>query len=440
MRLAASLIVLVAPLPRAQEAVDPAHQWAQWRGPLATGVAPHATPPLTWSEEENVRWKVPLPGKGQGTPIVWGDRVFVTAAEPTGEPFAPLPETSPGAHDNERVTSAYRYLLMALDRATGKVLWERALAEAIPHEGVHYTGTHASASPITDGRDVFAFFGSRGLFAVDVDGEPLWSVDLGDMRVKHGHGEGGSPVLFGDTLLVNWDHEGDSFIVALDKRNGEERWRVERDEVTSWATPIVVEHGGKLQAVVSGSLRVRSYDLESGEVLWECGGLSRNVVASPVAADGKVYVASSYDKQAMLGIALEGAEGDITRAPNVLWTRRARTPYVPSPLLYEGALYILHHYQGKLSRLVAETGEEPAPTLRLPGMRSIYASPVAADGRVYVTDLDGATAVLSHEARPQVLAVNRLDDGFGASAALAGRELFLRGERFLYCIAEEEAQ
>ena len=342
----------------------PSTDWPQWRGPLATGAAPDAVPPLTWSETENVRWKVALPGSGQSTPAIAGDRVFVTSAEPTGAPFEPRPETSPGAHDNAPVTQAQRLLLRAYQRSDGKLLWERTLHESIPHEGAHVSATFASASPLTDGRDVFAFFGSRGLYAVDRDGEPLWSKDLGDMQAKHGHGEGASPFLYGDTLIVNWDHEGPSFLVALDKRDGSERWRVERDEVTSWSTPIVADVDGHLQVLVSGSQRVRGYDFESGELVWECGGLSRNVVASPVYRDGTLYVASSYEIQAMLAIRIAGARGDLSRTDRVLWNRRRSTPYVPSLLLYDDGLFFLHHYQGTLSRVDPATGRETSPPLR----------------------------------------------------------------------------
>ena len=210
-----------------------------------------------------------------------------------------------------------------------------------------------------------------------------------------------------------------------------------RKEVTSWATPIVIEHQGHNQVIISGTHRVRSYDLLSGEIIWECGGLSSNIVASPVAGDGMVYAGSSYEKRALLAIRLNGAQGDITGSGQVAWTRSRGTPYVPSPLLYQGSLYFLSHYQGILSRVNAKTGEDQPGPIRLQGIRNVYASPVGAAGRVYVTDRQGTTLVLSHTATPRVLAVNRLDDGFNASAALVDQELYLRGERNLYCITEE---
>lgn len=416
-----------------------ARHWSQWRGPLATGVAPHADPPVEWSEKKNVRWKVPLPGRGHSTPIVWGDRLFVTTAVPFGEAFAPRNDTAPGAHDNTPVTHRHRFVVLAVNRLDGRIRWQRVVHEEIPHEGVHYTGTYASNSPVTDGEHVFAFFGSRGLYALDLEGELRWKKDLGNMQTKHGHGEGSSPVLHGDALIVNWDHEGQSFLVALDKRTGEERWKVARHEVTSWATPIVVEHDGQWQLIVSGTRHVRGYDLATGKVIWECGGLSHNIVASPVAGGGMVFAGSSYEKKALIAIRLDGARGDITRSDRVVWTRRQRTPYVPSPLLYGDSLYYLRHYQGILSRVEAKTGIEHFGPFRLGDIYDVYASPVAAAGRVYITDRHGMTVVISHDDRnPRILARNRLDDSFSASAALVERDLFLRGERYLYCLAEAE--
>ncbi len=334
------------------------------------------------------------------------------------------------------MTSRHEFVILAISRQTGQVLWQRSLHQELPHEGGHYTGSLASGSPVTDGERVIAFFGSYGLDCLDTDGKPQWKRDLGRMQTKHGHGEGSSPVLFGDTLVINWDHEGQSFVIALDKRTGQQRWKVDRSEVTSWATPIVVNHRGKPQVIVSGTRRVRGYDLSDGRVIWECGGLSANIAASPVSADGMVYVASSYDTRAMLAIRLEGAKGDITDTGQVVWTRQQRTPYVPSPLLYDDSLYFLRHYQGILSRVHATTGEERVGPFRLGSIRNVYASPVGAANRVYITGLEGTTLVIAHHEVPRVLAHNQLDDSFAASAAAVDGELYLRGRQHLYCIAK----
>ncbi len=420
---------------QAPAADDPG--WPAWRGPLGTGVAPAADPPLRWSETENVRWKAELPGLGHSTPIVSGDRIFLTAAEPFGDPLPPSAGHRDGEHDNLETVRRHKFLVLALDRAGGRVLWRRTAREALPHESGHRTGSLASNSPVTDGERVYAFFGSNGLFCLDRDGRPLWEKDLGRMHSHHAHGEGSSPALHGDTLVVNWDHEEASFVVALDKRTGRELWRVPRDEVTSWSTPLVVVHEGKPQVVVSATRRIRGYDLATGEVLWECGGLSRNVVASPVSAGGILIAGSSYELRAMLAIRLEGARGDVTGTGQVLWKRDRNTPYVPSPLLYDEHLYFFSHYQAVLSCLDPRTGEARYPPTRLHGAADFYASPIGAAGRVYAVSREGATVVLKHGPEPEVLAVNRLDDRFSASPAAAGRELFLRGERRLYCVSGE---
>lgn len=417
--------------------LDPLDNWPQWRGPLGTGVGPRAKPPLEWNEEKNVRWKTELPGKGHSTPAVWGDHIFLTSAVPVGDPVKPR-FVRPGAHDNFDSTRKHEFLVLAVDRKTGKVRWKEKVHTAVPHEAGHISASLASASPVTDGERVYAFFGSYGLYCLDFGGKLLWKKQLGEMHTKHGHGEGSSPALHGDTLVINWDHEEKSFVVALDTRTGKERWRKSRAEDTSWATPIIVEHKGKTLAIVPGTKRIRAYDLADGEVFWECGGLSSNIVATPVAADGVVYAGSSYDTRAMLAIRLDGAKGDITGTKQVIWSRHRGTPYVPSPLLYGDVLYNMQHYQGTIVRVDLKTGEDQIDPVRLDAIRAVYASPVGAAGRVYVTSREGVTQVMEHGGKePKLLAVNRLDDSFSASAALAGKELFLRGEKSLYCIAEK---
>lgn len=236
---------------------------------------------------------------------------------------------------------------------------------------------------------------------------------------------------------MNWDHEGNSFLYAFDKSTGKERWKVARDEKTSWSTPLVVEMQDKtVQLVVSASKRIRGYELNTGALIWECAGLSGNVISSPVAGQGMVFAGNSYDGQNMLAIRLEGAKGDITNTKHVAWKLNRSTPYVPSPLLYGDTIYFLRHYQNVLSALDAKTGKPRVDAIRLANLRDIFASPVGASNRIYITSREGATAVLSHANDPKIIAVNQLEDSFSASAALAGRDLYLRGERFLYCINE----
>lgn len=411
--------------------------WPSWRGPLANGVAPFAQPPLTWSETNHVRWKLPLPGKGHSSPIAIGDRVFLQTAIPIGDPLPPVFDKAPGTHDNVGVTHRHQFALLAVSRTNGSILWQKVLRESFPHEGGHATGSLSSHSPTTDGERVYAFFGSQGLYCLSVAGDLIWQKDLGRMNTLHAHGEGSSPVLSGDTLILCWDHEGDSFLYAFDKRTGELRWKVPRNETTSWATPLVVEHEGRRQVVVSATRRVRGYDLETGRQLWECAGLTDNVVSSPVHYQGLIIAGNSYYQQAMLAIRLDGAAGDLTGTERVAWRLNRLTPYVSSPLLYDDTLYFLRHNQNILSRLDPLTGKPRGEPLRLDGIRDfLFSSPVGAAGRIYLTGRDGVTLVLRHDRENATLAVNRLDDVFSATAAPIDRELYLRGERFLYCLAE----
>ncbi len=413
------------------------HYWPQWRGPLGVGVAPHAVPPIRWSEDQNIRWKLALQGKGHSTPVVWDDHVFVTASVALRNAQAIAADRRLGAHDNIKAVQCQKFLVMAINRHTGHLFWEKTVRENTPHEGGHYTGSYASASPVTDGERVYAFFGSHGIYCLSWSGVLLWQKDLGDMHTRHGHGEGSSPALYKNKLIINWDHEGKSFVVALDKRTGEQRWKRMRDEASSWSTPIVVEHKNRVQVIISAAKRIRGYDLTTGDVIWECGGLSNNVVSSPASAGGMVYAGSSYEKRAMLGIRLDGAAGDITGSDQVLWQINRHTPYVPSLLLYDDKLYFLKHYQGILSCLNVKNGQMLYGPVRLPNIYNVYASPVGAAGRLYITSQSGVTLVLAQGLTPKVLAANQLDDSFSASAALVGGDLFLRGHRYLYCIAKK---
>ena len=446
------LVLTVVAYPALAAEPSPDQGWPSWRGPLATGVAPLADPPTTWDADgTNIRWKTALPGRGHSTPIVWGDRIYLTAAIPFGDPLPARPSTAPGNHDNLPVTHKQRFVALALNRADGKIIWQQTLKEGLPVEQGHRTGSLASSSPVTEGEHLIVNFGSFGLYCLDLDGNLVWKKDFGQMNTLHGHGEGASPVLHGNTLVINWDHEGQSFAVALDKRTGKQIWKVERKEVTSWSSPIVVPSplsprgrgvGGEgavasPQVIIPGTARIRGYDLATGKVLWECGGLSSNIVASPVYENGMLFAGSSYDKRALLGIRLEGAKGDITGTEQVAWSRFRGTPYVPSPLLVDGGLYFLTHYQPILTRLDAPTGEEKPGATRLQGLSDIYASPVSAAGRIYVTDLEGTTIVMTTGEIPRAVALNNLNEPVSASAAIAGRELFLRGEKFLYCLAEK---
>lgn len=435
----------------AQSASDALRFWGQWRGPTANGVAPEARPPIEWSENKNIRWKVELPGQGLSTPIIWGQRVYIQAAVPAddrGDASGPAtndatdtpPRRAPrdtGGWNIQIPANPYTFNMMALDRRTGRLVWSRTLRREVPHEGSHPHGSLAAASPLTDGRRLYAYFGSHGLYCLDMRGQVLWEKDFGDMETRRGYGEGSSPVFHGDTLVVNWDHEGDSFIVALDRETGRERWRRSRDEPTSWATPIVVQDGARDRVVVSGTNRVRAYDLATGEDVWQCAGLGVNVIPSPVSGFGLIYAMSGYRGAALLAIRYGGANDDITGSDSVVWRLAKGTPYVPSALLYGDALYFLRKNAGIVSCYDAKTGTPNYEPRRLKGIDGVYASPIGAADRVYVVGRNGTTQVLARGAEYKVLAINRLSDEFSASPAAAGSELYLRGRNYLYCISTE---
>ena len=413
-------------------AVQETHNWPHWRGPNANGLVDTGNPPVEWSESTNIRWKAKIPGTGYATPIVWGDKIFVQTAIKTDKTVEvaqkgkkPLP------------THIYQFKLLALDRKSGDVVWEKTVSEAVPHEGTHKTSNYASTSGVTDGEHLYAFFGSWGLYCFDFDGNLKWDKDLGDQRIAGSFGEGTSPTIHGNKLIINWDHQGDSFIVALDKRTGEEIWRTARNERTSWSTPMVVEHNGTQQIIVSASKKTRSYDLKTGDVLWECAGLGTNVIPTPVYADGIVYVTSGHRQPAMQAISLDKAKGDITGTDAVLWTvTDNNTPYVSSPLLSGNNIYCIKKTNGILSCYNAKTGGTVFGLQRLQGMGRIYSPLVGTGDRIYIAGLSGKTYVIKNGTEFEVLAQNKLDEGTSASPIIVGDELYLRGTEHLYCIAE----
>ena len=451
-RLAPFLLGLLA----ASATADPA-DWPEWRGPRHDGTAPDARPPVTFGESSNLKWKASLPGSGASTPIVMGHRIFIQTAIPTGrkpdgaapaestpppQPAAPPAESGRrrggggGSMRGEDPTEIHQFVLLCLDRSDGRTLWQKTLREELPHEGHHRDHGFSSHSPVTDGSHVYAWFGSRGLHCLDVDGQLKWSKDLGRMQTRNAFGEGTSPALHGDTIVVNWDHEGEDFIAAFDKRDGSERWRRKRDEATTWTTPLIVEHAGRTEVIVCATDRIRSYDLATGEEIWNCGGLTGNVIPTPIARDGVLYATSGFRGAACLAIRL-GRSGDLTDTDAVLWTHAKRTPYVPSAVLADGRLFFHSGNDAYLSILDARDGKPLLEAERIPGMSGIYASPVAAGGHLYFTGRDGAVVVAKIADKLDIVATNKLDEAFEASPAIAGNELFLRGHRTLYCFAEK---
>jgi outer membrane protein assembly factor BamB len=411
--------------------------WHQWRGPDASGVAPRGNPPVELGEGKNVRWKIDVPGEGHASPIVWGDRVFVLAAVRTERQRAAPPPADPRAKTTPP-QHVYRFQVLCVDLHTGKVLWERTACEDAPHEGRHETNSYASGSPTTDGQLLFAPFGSRGVYCYTLDGELKWKRDLGRMRTRLGWGEGTSPAVHDGTLVVNWDQEEGSFIVALDARTGEPRWRKDRDEPTSWATPLIVEHAGRIQAIVNATNRVRSYDLRTGEVIWECGGQTVNAIPSPVAADGFTIAMSGYRGAAAIAIPLD-SKGDVTGKETLRWTLGRGTPYVPSPILIDDRVYFTQTNSAILTCVEARTGKPLIERQRLPGLQNLYASPVGAAGRIYFFERDGTALVIKSSDRLEVLATGKLDDAVDASPAIAGTKMLVRSKRHLYCLEAASA-
>lgn len=425
--------ILLSSVPAAQQA-DASRFWAQWRGPHATGVSSTANPPLEWSETKNIKWKVEIPGRGSSSPIVWGDRVFVMTAVPVGVQG----EAQHAPRGGLQPRGLHRFVVLAIDRKTGRTLWERVASEQEPHEAAHTdNGTWASGSPITDGQMVFAYFESFGLYAYDMNGKLLWQKDLGDKRMRNQFGEGSTPALHGNSLVIVWDHlNGKSFIVALDKRDGKELWRVPREEIDTWATPLIIEVNGRPQVIVPAMRRNRSYDLENGHVVWESDGLTMNPIPSPVYGDGMVFLMSGFQGNDLKAIRVADAKGNIDGTSAVVWSLDRDTPYVPSPVLTDGILYFLKTNSGILSAFDAKSGKPHFQNQRLDSVPNVFASPVAARGRVYIPGREGTTLVIRSGPTFEVLAKNILDDGFDASPALVDNEIFLRGNKYLYCIGE----
>jgi outer membrane protein assembly factor BamB len=425
-----------------------ADQWPQWRGPLANGVASAGDPPIEWSETKNLRWKSAIPGRGTSTPVIWGDQLFILAAQPKAgaAPAAPKPANPEpplrsgggggGGFGIEKPQQEFEFFVHCFDRQTGKIQWTRTVATEIPHEGHHRDHGFASASPVTDGQHVYSYFGSRGLYCHDLQGNLKWKKRFGQMSTRNSFGEGSSPGLHGNTLVVLWDHEGDDFVVALDKQTGNELWRQKRDEATGWTTPLFLKRGEGTEVVLSATGKIRSYDLADGKLRWECAGMTANAIPTPVAGDDLVYCISGFRGSALLAIK-RGQSGDLTGTEAIAWSHKKNTPYVPSPLLYENNLYFFSVNSAMLSCLNAKTGRPHYEVERLPEISGVYASPVGAAGRVYVAGRDGKCAVLKAGPKFEVLAQNTLADKFDASPAVIGNDLYLRGHQNLYCIGKE---
>ncbi len=424
-------------------AAPKANNWSYWRGPAADGMAV-GDAPLHWSDTQNIKWKADIPGRGHSSPVIWGDKIFVTTAIKTGTsatPEPPAPKPAPGAK-MPLVTSGpqveHKFEVLCLDRKTGKILWERTATTAVPHEGYHSQyGSFASNSPVTDGKNVYAFFGSRGMYCYNMKGKLIWQKNFDvQMKMRMAFGEGMAPVISGNRLILVFDYEGDSFMVVLDKNSGKEIWRVKRDEKSNWAAPLVYEFGGHKEILVAGNKKTRSYDFESGKVLWECAGLGANVIPAPVKQDDMVFVMSGYMNPNLQAIRL-GKLGDLSGTDAIVWSQTKGNSYTPSPVLYDNKFYVLMD-SGMITCYNAKTGVPYYQQQRLPKTYSFKSSPVGANGKLYLASENEDVIVLKMGEKFEVLATNTLaDQMFIATPAIQDGEIYLRGQNKLFCIREK---
>ncbi|MFC1738424.1 PQQ-binding-like beta-propeller repeat protein [Planctomycetota bacterium] len=413
--------------------------WPTWRGPNNMGIAPNANPPLTWSESENIKWKVELTGDGSNSsPIVWKDKMFFQRAVKTDKKAKTDASSEsdengghPGGPRVEAPSNVYSFDLVCIDRNSGKLLWQKTLNEAMPHQGHHQDHGYASFSPVTDGNYVWASFGSRGLYCCDLNGNLIWSKELTKMTTRWY--EGSSPALAGNAIIVITDHEGDSYIFAFEKNTGQLLWKKQRDETTSWATPIVADTNGQLQVITSATKLIRCYDVKTGDLIWQCAGQTRNVIPSPVLGFGMVFCTSGFRGSSLQAIKL-GQTGDLTDSDAIAWQVNQATPYVPSPLLYKEKIYVCSVNDAVISCYNAKTGQAYFVKKNLEQIKGIYASPTAAADRVYFVGRNGVTYVIKPSEQLEILSINKLDDGFNASPAFVDNQIFLKGRKYLYCI------
>jgi outer membrane protein assembly factor BamB len=422
--------------------------WPQFRGPSASGVADGSDLPDTFGAADGLLWKTRVPGLAHSSPIVWGDRLFVTTAiSSRGEATFKPGLYGEGTASEDR--SVHRFDVLALDKRTGKVLWQKTAYEGEPKEKRHIKATYANATPATDGKVVVAFFGSQGVYAFDLDGKPLWSRDLGRLDAgaydapDYEWGTASSPVFYKDLVIVQCDQQKDSFLVALRVRDGSVAWRTAREELPSWATPTVYTGQGadKAELVTNAPRFIRGYDPATGQELWRLGRSSNITAPTPVFDRDLIVVMSGRRPNAPIFVVKAGARGDITLPEGattggpVLWTKEKAGSYMPTPLIYRDHLYVIKN-QGILTCYDLRSGEIRYEQ-RLPDVTSGFsASPVAADGKIYVPSEDGDVFVLRAGPRYELVARNALGQPIMASPAVSDGVLYVRGERDLFAIAK----
>jgi outer membrane protein assembly factor BamB len=430
--------------------------WSQFRGPRGSGVAGARALPRTWDSAKNVLWKAAIPGLGWSQPIVWGNRIFVTTAVSDREPEKRELDWSPGASGLTLLLAGagqkvnfpppdvnYEWKVICLDSETGKTIWDKTARSGKPAFHIHPSNSYASETPATDGKVVVASFGMTGLFGYSLDGELLWSKELGVQPTQLGWGTGSSPVLNDGKVFIQCDNDSASFLAALDARTGDELWRVSRDERSNWATPVLWRNRIRTELVTAGGSRMRSYDPADGTLLWEMTASGRTA-ATPVASDDLLYV-DSYERvtgrTGLLAAIKPGGQGDVslkpkeTRSEWVAWSLPLSGYRVSSPALFAGRLYVFEQNGGIVHCFDAKTGEKVFKQ-RLPEGRGVVSSPLATPTALYVVNYDGLTSVLEPGPELKVAAANIIEDLCWASPAIVGDRLLLRGATGLYCIGE----
>jgi outer membrane protein assembly factor BamB len=418
-------------------------EWPGFRGPGARGVAADDPRlPTRWSDTENVCWKAEIEGRGWSSPIVWGDRVFLTSAVTTDPLDDPRKGLYFGGNREEPPETEIRWLVTCLDARTGMTRWETQVARGRPPGPIHLKNSYASETPVTDGSRVYAAFGNVGIFCLDMDGNRVWESRRLPREMRTGWGPASSPVLHAGRLYIVNDNEEDSSVSALDARTGAEIWRVARDEKSNWSTPFVWENGLRTELVTPGTGKTRAYDL-GGRLLYELGGASAITIATPYAAHGLLYVSSGFvlDRSRPIWAIRAGATGDITlrdnetESPAIAWSRGDAAPYNPGTLVYGDELYVLAD-RGLMACYDARTGTQHYRKERLPEGRAFTASPWAFNGMVFCANEYGETFVIRAGPRFELLHRNLLadDDMIMASPAIADGRLFLRTDRRLYCL------
>jgi outer membrane protein assembly factor BamB len=418
-----------------------AQNWPSFRGPSASGVADEQNLPVSWdtSQGTGIQWKTRIPGLAHSSPIVWRDQVFVTTAI-SSRPDASFKRGLYGEGDASTDLTAQQWKLICLDRKDGKIVWERTAYEGTPKEKRHMKATYANSTPATDGEVVIALFGSQGLYAYDLTGKLLWKRDLGRLNVgaydlpDYEWGTASSPIIYRETVIVQCDQQKGSFLEALDRKSGRTVWKTERDELPSWGTPAIYRGKTRTELITNGSNFVRGYDPATGKELWRLGGSSKITAPTPVSAGELIVVASGRRPEAPIFAIRAGASGDITgQSKWVAWQKEQRGPYMPTPLIYNGYLYVLGN-AGIFDCYDLASGKEIYRE-RLPHQGSGFsASPVASDGRIYLSSEDGDILVVRAGPKFQLLQRNAMGEPLMATPAISGGLLLTRTEHTLWAI------